>query len=679
MDLRYRQVHLDYHIPADIPDLAIDFNPEAFADTMVNAHIDSVTCFARCHNGWLYYESASFPERMHPQLLRRNLLGEQIEALHKRGIRAPIYITVQWDHFTAKQHLDWCVVRPDGCIDGNGPLEPGFYRFLCLNHSEYVDFLKAHVRELLNLFPTDGIFFDILWCRQCVCDKCKEDMATKGLNILNEEDRVTQATAVLNNFMIDMSNFVRSINNDCSIYYNSGDIKPGNRGQASAFSHFEFDALPSGSSGGYMAFPTIARFARNLGSPCMGMTGKFHRGWGDIHSLKNQAALEYECFQLLSLGCRCSIGDQMHPNGALEKPTYDLIGKVYAEIEKKEPWCRDAVPLADIALLGAEEYGPWQSSTSGMVRMLTEGGHQFNIIDSEMDFNNYRLVILPDYITVNSNLADKLRKYIKNGGSILASFESGINPDTQEIHLAELGITSMGPGVLAPDGKPARGRLFSEHWDWCSTTHADFIRANEELATDVPEGDLVMYTKAVEVSANPGSTVLANVILPYYYRTAAHFTSHQQAPSSGKIGSAAIVQNGSAIYFAHAIGSLYYEYAPRWVRTLFLNAISRLLPSPLLQHNGPSAMETAIHEQADKKRQIIHLLYYVPERRTSRLEVVEDVIPLYDITISLREDKKILNVKIVPDEIELPLQRKGNRVYVNVPKINGHAMLEISY
>ncbi len=91
-DLLFRQVHLDYHMPDDIPDLAADFDPEAFGDAMAAAHVDSVTCFARCHNGWLYYDSSRFPERVHPRLTRPKLLDEQIAALHVRGIRAPFSI-----------------------------------------------------------------------------------------------------------------------------------------------------------------------------------------------------------------------------------------------------------------------------------------------------------------------------------------------------------------------------------------------------------------------------------------------------------------------------------------------------------------------------------------------------------------------------------------------------------
>ena len=45
------------------------------------------------------------------------------------------------------------------------------------------------------------------------------------------------------------------------------------------------------------------------------MTGKFHTSWGDFHSFKNPAALEFECFHMLALGGQVLVGDQLHPNG----------------------------------------------------------------------------------------------------------------------------------------------------------------------------------------------------------------------------------------------------------------------------------------------------------------------------------------------------------------------------
>jgi hypothetical protein len=131
--------------------------PISIADTLKKAHVDSVTCFGRYHHGWLYYDTDQIPERRHPQLTR-NLLKEQIEACHARDIRVPIYLTVQWDEHTAENHPDWLQIDPDGRVSGTAPYEAGFYRRLLVN-SPYINFLKAHVKNLFGLLPVDGLFF----------------------------------------------------------------------------------------------------------------------------------------------------------------------------------------------------------------------------------------------------------------------------------------------------------------------------------------------------------------------------------------------------------------------------------------------------------------------------------------------------------------------------------------
>src|SRR5690242_3115984 len=55
LSLRFRQVHLDFHTSPLIPDVGRDFDAEAFADSVQAGHIDSITCFAKCHHGMSYY------------------------------------------------------------------------------------------------------------------------------------------------------------------------------------------------------------------------------------------------------------------------------------------------------------------------------------------------------------------------------------------------------------------------------------------------------------------------------------------------------------------------------------------------------------------------------------------------------------------------------------------------
>ena len=106
-EMRFRQVHLDFHTSEAIAGVGADFDPGRFAATLERARVDSVTCFARCHHGWMYYDTKLFPERLHPGLVRPGLLAEQIDACHRRDIRVPVYVTVQWDHYTAERHPEW--------------------------------------------------------------------------------------------------------------------------------------------------------------------------------------------------------------------------------------------------------------------------------------------------------------------------------------------------------------------------------------------------------------------------------------------------------------------------------------------------------------------------------------------------------------------------------------------
>ena len=100
-----RQVHLDFHTSPFIPDVAADFDPDLFAETFAAAKVQSVTIFAKCHHGMCYYPTKVGVR--HPTLRRPDLLGDMIEALHRRGIRAPIYTTVAWEEDVAARFPQW--------------------------------------------------------------------------------------------------------------------------------------------------------------------------------------------------------------------------------------------------------------------------------------------------------------------------------------------------------------------------------------------------------------------------------------------------------------------------------------------------------------------------------------------------------------------------------------------
>ena len=670
--LRYRQIHLDFHTSEQLPNIGGEFDGAAWAQQLVDAHVDSITCFARGHHGMIFYDTQAHPERRHPHL-QCNLLAEQIEAGHARDIRVPIYTTVQWDYYTAQQEPEWLQVAADGSIQGQKPYEAGFYAKLCLN-TPYVDLLTAHVDEMFALLPAvDGLFFDIVQDQDCSCTVCRQEMLARGIDPSCDVERQGFGQEVTDRFKQAMSAHVRGHSQDCTIFYNSGHVGPRQRATGEAYSHWEIESLPSG-GWGYMHFPLSQRYARTTGHDGLGMTGKFHTSWGDFQSYKNEAALQYECFQMLALNAKCSIGDQLHPTGRLDQATYDLVGPVYREVARKEQWCRGATPVTDIGVYNVEEFTGERltAETVAAVRMLQEGGHQFDVVDSETSWDGYRVLILPDAVTLDEELARKVGEYLAAGGKLIASFESGLKPDRSDFATPEWGVTKTGEGPVDANGDLVRGRNFAKG------DYVDYLRAERALAGGLRDTEYVTYMRGLEIEAGEGTEILARMVPAYFDRTWQHFCSHRQTPSSGEPAGPAAARTGEVIYFAHPIFRQYNQNAPRWCKQLLLNALDMLLPDPVLRHGGPSSVLTAVNEQADENRWVVHLLHYVPERRGQDFDVIEDVLPLYDIGVSLRLPGPVAGVRCVPGGETLAFKEAMGRLSFAVPKLEGHQMVEIA-
>jgi hypothetical protein len=679
--LPFRQVHLDFHTSPDIMGVGDDFDAEEFAVTLKKAHVNSVTLFAKCHHGMLYYDSKQFPERVHPGLTNKNLLDEQIEACHRHGIRTPIYITVQWDYFTAKEHPEWVGVAEDGSassVDGVGqkPYSAGFYQVLCVN-SPYRELLKLQIKEVLEHFSVaDGLFFDIVFPADCSCKYCREGMEKQNLHAHIKKDRLAYAREMVDAFKLEISEYIRQFNKDCSIFYNMGHVGTGNRATVEAYSHFELESLPSG-GWGYMHFPSTIRYARNLGLDCLGQTGKFHTMWGDFHSFKNQAALEFECFNMLALGAKCLIGDQLEPNGKLSQPVYDLIGAVYGQVEQKEPWCRNAKPFTEIGVFTPEEFlgggvGNLPPALRGAVRMLSESKYQFDVIDSKSDFSRYRLLVLPDNITVDDALSQKLTSYLSSGGAVIASFESGLNMEKTTYNFYQTGVKLSEEQPRDLSGEMVRGKSYELN------DYAEYIIPEGDIGNGLPKTEHVMYIKGMEVEAHGDADVLVSNVRSYFDRTYEHFCSHRQTPSSGEKGSPAIVRCGDTLYFSHPIFTQYDQNAPLWCKKIFVNAVNMLMKEPVLKTNAPSTMLAAVNQQPEEKRFVVHLLHYIPERRCRDIDVIEDIIPLYNVELSVKIPGLVKSVELVPQRCLLNFEIDDGRILFKVPEINGHQMISIN-
>jgi hypothetical protein len=647
-----RQIHLDFHTGPAIGDVGRDFDARQFAAAMKRAYVNSVTVFAKCHHGHLYYNTRR-PER-HPGLKRNlNLLGRQVEALHRQGIRAPIYISVQCDEYAANTHPEWVARKADGSQvkRGDSVFKPG-WQILDLS-SPYQEFLAEQTREVLKLFkPVDGIFFDMCWDQPSTTQWAIDGMVKMNLNPEIEADRIVYSHKVALAFMKRFFKMVKSSNKDATVYFNSRPLQ--NLAEEIKYlTHTEIEALPSG-GWGYMYFPKNVRFVRTFARPYLGMTGRFHKGWADFGGLKPYAALEYETGQMMAHGAACSIGDQLHPRGRPDPAAYELIGKVYARVAEREPWLDGAKSLAQIGLFeqaGESDYVVESSSgiDEGATRMLTQLKHQFNLVSEGSDLESYELLILPDAIRLSEGLIRRLRQYLRRGGGLLATGTSGLTADAMRPLLPELGVAAYGMSPF-------------------TATYVRWPRM-----PGIPDTDHVMYDRSVRVTPTRGATSMATVVEPYFERAWNHFSSHYQTPPD-KVSrySAAIFARRTA-YIPYPVFSSFANHGNLACRWLVAQALDHLLPEPLLRVEAPSSTEATV--TAQRGRRIVHLLQYCPERRTRTLDIVEDIVPLHDVRISLKLAARPKKVYLAPQRQSLDFTYEHGRADLIIPEIRGHAMV----
>ncbi len=608
-----RQVHLDFHTSPLIHDLLSEWDADAFAETMLRAHVDSVTVFAKCHHGLSYYPTEL--GQPHPFLQGRDLLGEMIERLHVRGIRAPIYYSVGWEERLARLHPEWCQLKRDGTFArkeaAQGAVDPDKWWYLNFLHPEYLAWMSAEVEELCASYPVDGLFFDIVQFHPDgdFSDHGRRFRAEHGLVAHTGANQARLATLGKEAFARHMSPLIWARHPDARPFYNSAhvlsvDASLGLRQIHRWQRHWEIESLPSG-FWGYYHFPRMGRHVSTLGRSWLGMTGRFQRMWGDFGGFKPLAALEYECFRTQALGGCNSIGDQLPPRGRLEPAAYRLIEHVYQQVAQAEPFYQGSESAFDVGVLLASHHTvPSQHATlaeEGAVLMLEEAHYDPALLDDRSDLVPFELVVLPDATRITDRLYRTLRAHYADGGSLLLSHDAGCGVDGRW-RLDFLPLDIHGDEAVAPT-----------YW-----------RVREAFFPALSDSDRVFYERGKRVAGSAADThVLVDRALPYFERSDEHFMSHFQAPPVREHHTfPAVIAGERFVYFADPVFAGYRRHGSSAHRDVVERAIHRLVGAPLAGAGLPRTVTRFARRRGDDL--IITLLHYVPQRKALEGDVLEE-------------------------------------------------------
>lgn len=640
--LPMRQIHLDFHTSPFIDGVGERFDAEEFAKTLQKAHVNSVNIFAKCHHGMYYYPTKI--GTMHPNL-KFDLFGAQLAVCRKYGIRVAAYTCVSWNEEWADRHPEWLTIPKGGVPGVKRPGEKSFYawRHICHNNKDYQKILKAEYREIYELYRPDGFWIDIVQGKHCVCKTCAAEMRGLGLNPecdadVERFDRISETA-----FCREMYHYIKSLDGNLQVFFNSHPYRLDDGEDTAASSvekrkYFDFvdiESLPS-DQWGYVHFPVAVNYLNKYDQPLCMMNGKFFTSWGDFGSLRHPVALEYECLRGAANGASVCVGDQLHPCGALDAPVYERIGKVFAKIEALEPWLVNTRKMAGIGVLipskAGVENAQAHKSEEGVCRILTELHYLFDYVNIHDSLEPYKLLILPDEVSMSGETAAKIEAFIKGGGKVLMSGTSGLKKGQSQ--LPSIPVIHLG-----------------------NSGHAQqYLRLDPEYFAGIPAIDHVLYEGGERLRCGGNGCrgeVLARIVEPYFERSCEKFCSHRQTPPRPEASDdAGVIRCEGGICISFPVFRMYSDYGYTIYRDILARCLSELVPSPYLRTDLPAISELTLREHEDGY--VLHMLNYVITRKARIMDTIEERFIVCDREVSVRTGACPKEVLRLPEKTPVP-------------------------
>lgn len=653
-----RQVHLDFHTSELIPNVGSQFNKKQFQEALIAGHVNSITVFGKCHHGYYYYPTKV--GMMHPGLEPdKDLAGEMMEACHEIGVYAPLYLTLGYSEVEARNHPEWIRKTKEGELTGPfhefyekpDEVRPEAYWLSLCSAGEYRAYLYEMTKEACDRYERlDGIFFDIVFMHgTCYCEHCLKGMRELGLDPEKIEDAQQYYEMQKKITLEGLNQIIKERHPDASIFYNSGGAEIHMPQYHFASTHFELEDLPT-TWGGYDKMPMRARFFAGKDKDYLGMTGKFHRNWGEFGGYKTPEALRYECAAMLANGARISVGDQLHPLGKMDMDTYRNIGIAYSYVEQIEDYCFDTKETAKLGVMVSLE----RKKNDAIAKLLLDCQIDFDVVHNAADLMRFDTILLPDNYRLNESMGIAFDTFVKQGGKVFMLGGSGLKENADEFAFS-VPFTYVGK----------------------SKADIDYMELKEKGSEDIPSSPILCYSSAHIVKGE--GEVYSHIREPYFNRTYAKFCSHANTPyREEQAGYPGAIRGGNALYVAHELASMYLNTGATYHRRYFKWLLKQLYQAQSVDVEMPSQGRIHFVKREEANQYVLHLMYASPVNRGS-VVVLEDFPTLQNTKVKISVLETIEKVTLIPQAKELPFDVEEHGISFMVPEVTGHQIVVLTY
>ena len=333
---------VDMHIPDWNPDFMRDFDPEAYADCMARAGVDTALVYAGNCLGICFFPTKA--GHMHAGLHGRDIFGETVAALRARGIRPVTYFNI-WSRWAYDTHPDWRIYKPDGTttLTGEGG-RASRYGCCCLNAPGYRDYVKAQITQLAQDYDTAGFWIDMCgWHGAiCTCGYCRarylRETGREIPAVIDWDDPAFHGfVRARERWLYDFNAMIRrtvdTVRPGMTVAFQSAFWRSGPRGGFSQSYAELSDYIAGDFYGNPLMYVWYCKFLSNL-SPNRPMEFMIShcQSLDDHTTTKTDAELRFSAYAALAHGASFLFIDAIDPAGTMDARLYDRMGALKKEL-----------------------------------------------------------------------------------------------------------------------------------------------------------------------------------------------------------------------------------------------------------------------------------------------------------------------------------------------------------
>ena len=440
----YRCYLIDHHSPMP-PVVPLNrLNPDEYRQFFKEAHIDSLMVYCKDHWGNTYYPSGVTGAQMHGGL-SGDWISDMKNILVEDGIEFIAYYCIEYDEGAARRFPEWRVRKTDG-----SPLirNDKFAKWsLCCYQTGYREYCIEQLKEIVAHYTPDALFLDIFGSSLCYCENCRAKFTSEFGYKLPEtpEDILVHKTDLLAFLDGNASEFLDLVRDQLHA------IDPTLAITINFACHYP--SLVRSKLDYQFSEPLLkdnwfsAAYARDTAAGQYPILAPGEASQVYNYNPVNQYRFDLSC--IAAQGCRVGMySGSQHIDGTLDFEEARRLGTVYRELDQFHVWLTDRKPVKCIgivqsdasagvnldqfnpdAILRAKLHNPHINAILGAMQLCENAKLPWKILpDTEItaaELTPYEMILLPEVYVISDSLRLALEEYVKNGGRLLCSVNSG--------------------------------------------------------------------------------------------------------------------------------------------------------------------------------------------------------------------------------------------------------------